>query len=466
MTSDLVSPAGAPDSSITEQLAAYIATIGTTDPPAGAEQLATLHLLDTLASVVACRDLQAGDVARSYARSHSTGEVPILGTRDRATLLDAAFASAIIAHGAEINDFCPAAFVQPGPGVVSTALCLGAARGSSGRDVIRAITAGYEVACRIPRAIGNEHLRRSGVANHSVGSLFGAAVAAGALLRFDERQAVNLISYCAQQASGSWQWLLDVEHLEKAFVFGGMAVHNGLHAALLVEAGFTGVPNALDIPGGWLSGGIRSGVTDDSLKLLVDGLGRQHCLDLVGYKRYPVGGPVQPIVAGTLDLLAAHQLRADEVVSIRVEMPGSASAFDRAHMPALNAKYVIAIILLDRELDFVAAQSLERFRHDPAVHDLMARIEVVHDPAQDTEPRAESARLTARLTDGREIATYVDYVRGYPSHPMEADDVIDKARGLLQRSFDDAQVEAIVETTLAIGSLDTVTPLIAAIERD
>lgn len=467
MSSESVAPsAPAAATAITRRVAGFIAEIDAGEPPPGARELAELHLLDTLASVVACRDLRAGEVARAYARAHAPGDVPVLGTPDRATLLDAAFTSAIIAHGAEINDFCPAAFVQPGPGVVSTAMCLGAARESTGRSVIRAIAAGYEIACRLPRAIGNQHLRRAGVANHSIGSLFGAATAAAGLLRFDAIQAEDLLSYCAQQASGSWQWMLDVEHLEKSFVFGGMAVHNGLHAALLVEAGFTGVPEALDVAGGWLHGGLRAGVDDDSLALLVDGLGQSHCLDLVGYKQFPVGGPVQPIVAGMLDLIATGEFTAADVERIRVEMPGSASTFDQARMPALNARYLLAVILLDGELDFVAAQSLDRFHHDAAVRDLMERIAVVHDPSQDTEPRAESARLTVSLRDGREIGTYVDHVRGYPSHPLDRDEVVDKARGLLRRSFDAARTEHVIETTLGIDGLESVAPIIAAIERD
>src|SRR5690606_16350738 len=119
--------------------------------------------LDTVASIVACRDLQAGEVARRYAAAQGGSGTPILGTEDTASLLDATFASAIIAHGAEINDFCPSAYVQPGPAVVSTALLLGAARDRSGTEVVRAVAAGYEVSCRLPKAIGIDVLRGSGV---------------------------------------------------------------------------------------------------------------------------------------------------------------------------------------------------------------------------------------------------------------------------------------------------------------
>jgi DNA-binding IclR family transcriptional regulator len=47
-------------------------------------------------------------------------------------LPDAVFASAMTAHGAEINDFCPSAFVQPGPAVVSAGLCAAVVDKASG----------------------------------------------------------------------------------------------------------------------------------------------------------------------------------------------------------------------------------------------------------------------------------------------------------------------------------------------
>jgi 2-methylcitrate dehydratase PrpD len=422
-----------------------------------------LHLLDTVASVVACRDLRAGQVARAYAARAGRGDVPILGTDDRASLVDAAFASAIIAHGAEINDFCPSAFVQPGPGVVSTALCTAVDRGRSGAETIRAIAAGYEIACRTPKSIGIEALREAGIACHSIGSLFGVATASAALLRFDEDRSVDLLAYCAQQASGSWQWLLDIEHLEKSFVFGGMAVHNALHAALLVEAGFTGVPDTLDVDGGWLAGGVLAGRDDAGLDTWVDGLGDDFQLDLVGYKRYPVGGPVQPIVQGALALLADRPDRTVE--RIAVSMPGAASTFAAARMPALNAPYLIALIAVDGHLDFESAQSLERFRGDDAVRAVMERISISHDPAQETVPRSESATITIDFADGTHDSLHVDHVRGYPSHPLTADEVIDKARGLLGAHLDDRRVDQVVDHCLGIAALTSVEPLVAAIAR-
>ena len=50
-----------------------------------------------------------------------------------------------------------------------------------------------------------------------------------------------LLDYTAQQSSGIGAWGRDTDHIEKAFVFGGISARGGVTAALLVSAGWTGV---------------------------------------------------------------------------------------------------------------------------------------------------------------------------------------------------------------------------------
>ena len=139
---------------VTTALAAYIAGSGTAAIPATHRELARQHILDTLASIVACRDLEPAVVARKFAIASSgsvtSNAATILGTRERCALSDAVFASAMTAHSAEINDFIPSAFVQPGPAIVSAALALAETRGRSGEAILRAVVVGYELAGRIP----------------------------------------------------------------------------------------------------------------------------------------------------------------------------------------------------------------------------------------------------------------------------------------------------------------------------
>ena len=445
MTSPASTPAGSPPPTSSTPgivaVGAFVAGAATAAFDDHVRELARRHVLDTVASIVACQDLAAARVARRYAlaASASADGTAILGTDDRVGLVDAVFASAMAGHGAEINDFVPSVFVQPGPAVV----------------------AGYELAVRVPRALGTANLRRAGLANHGIGPTFGAAAAAASLLGLPAARVRDLLSCCAQQASGSWQWLLDVEHVEKAFVFAGIGARNGVQAALLVEVGYRGVPGCLDDPAGWLrSGAFRDGDADP--EALVRRLDSPYALADTGYKRHPVGGPAQPAVEALLALLA--EVGPGAVRSVEIAMPGRAGAFRDAAMPALNLRYLAALILTDGRLDFAEAQSLHRMHGDERIAARMATVEVVHDPAQETgtgRGRAESARVRLTLHSGAVAERFVPHVAGYPTHPLLREQVEAKALDLLAPRLGPGRAREVVDACRHLDHLADAGELVA-----
>jgi 2-methylcitrate dehydratase PrpD len=448
-----------PTPPVTPALSAFIANSQAMRIDEETLELGRRHILDTVASAVACRDLEPSVLARKFALDHSgdarRSAVTILGTRSRAAMIDAVFASAMTAHGAEINDFIPSALVQPGPSIVSAAIGLAEKRRLSGLAVLKAVIIGYELAGRVPKALGNANLRVSGMANHGIAPTFGTAATAASLMGLPEDKISHLLTYCSQQASGSWQWLMDVEHVEKSFVFAGMGARAGLQAALFVEHGFRGVRDNLDQPTGFMNQGMFSREGGDlNRRYLIEDLGRRWEMPQTAFKKYPTGGPTQPAVEGLLKLLP--QLNKDTIQSIRIEMPGRWQAFRDAAMPALNLRYLFSIILIDRRLDFVSAQSLERMANDAAVKAFMQKVDVVHDPAQEAGPgqeRTESARVIIVETGGKRHEIYVPYVTGFPSHPMSKAEVEEKARGLLTPTLGAARTSALINRVWGIDRM-------------
>lgn len=90
-------------------------------------------------------------------------------------------------------------------------------------------------------ALKPTHLVPTGRHAGSTGQVFGAAVAAGALLKLTAQQTRYMLSYTAQQAAGITTMFRDPHHIEKAYAMGGMPAHNGVAAALMAAQGFTGV---------------------------------------------------------------------------------------------------------------------------------------------------------------------------------------------------------------------------------
>lgn len=447
-------------------LASYIATSQTAVIAEDVRELARRHILDTLAAIVACRDLEPAVLARRFVMEHSAGtsSAPILGTRERRALLDAIFASGMTAHAAEINDFCPSAFTQPGASIIPATLCLGAVRNVSGEALLRSMIVGYEVACRLPKALGIANLRNAVLANHGVGPLFGSAAAVASLVRLPRERLLHVFSYCVEQASGSWQWLRDVEHVEKAFVFGGMPARRGAECALLVEAGFTGIGDPFKGDPGWLNSSMFTGAASDfNPSYMTEALGERFELPLVAYKRYPVGGPTQPVVELMLELV--KEVPPARVASVRIEMPGRTAAFAAAEMPALNLPYLCSIILADGKLDFVAAQSRERFLNDAKIRAFMPKVEVIHDPKQEAQPRVESARVILRLDDGSTRERFLDHVKGFPAHPFDRKDVENKALELMSPHLGAARAQEICATAWKLEQLNSVRQLVQMIAR-
>ncbi len=94
--------------------------------------------------------------------------------------------------------------------------------------------------------LGPDHVRATHRSAEGTSATFGAVGAAASLARLDEKGMRFALSYAAQQVSGLWSWTRDEDHVEKAFDFAGMGARNGVTAATMVQAGFTGVSDVLD----------------------------------------------------------------------------------------------------------------------------------------------------------------------------------------------------------------------------
>jgi 2-methylcitrate dehydratase PrpD len=193
---------------------------------------------------------------------------------------------------------------------------------------------------------------------------------------------------------------------------------------------------------------------------LVHKLGEEFELPLVAYKRYPVGGPLQPGVEGLLALIKT--VNRDDIVKVDIKMPGSrVNSFSNAEMPALNLRYLSAVILEDGELTFKMAASHERMATD-SIRQRMEIVTLSHDPEQEREPRVESAMVEVTLRSGEKKQVFIEHVLGFPQYPMDRDDVHSKAMGLLVPVLGTEQSEALTDLVWnleKVGDIREIIPL-------
>src|SRR5918999_1397073 len=124
-------------------------------------------------------------------------ECSIVGHPVRTSITNAALANGTIGHGDEVDSTGQQGTGHYAATTVPATLTAGQYVGASGKEFIRALTLGSEVAARFQSVLGHYGTRNQFVA--SVGGAMGAAVSAGVLLGLD-----------TTQMEMPWDWLPQV----------------------------------------------------------------------------------------------------------------------------------------------------------------------------------------------------------------------------------------------------------------
>src|ERR1041384_653557 len=335
---------------IIESLIDYMLAARQAKLPIEVIQKGKSHLLDSLAAIVSGSTLKAGKLGLHHVQRQSgKEECSVLGSNLKTTPIVAAFANGMSAHADETDD--SNSQLHPGCAIVPAALAIAESQTRGGEALLRAVILGYDIGFRFHQAFEPR--------STSFGATFGAAAAAGALAELSELQHSYLISYAAQQASGSRAWVGDDDHIEKAFDYAAMPARNGVTAALLIQSGFTGNRDVLEGD----QGIIKTYAPCDAAKILSE-LGRRFTITSCLIKKYPVGSPMMETVDATLALLAKQPISPAQIEKIIVRIPESgARTVNNRRMPDVNVQYMVAAILLEGKLSFELAHDYGRFQN-------------------------------------------------------------------------------------------------------
>ena len=440
----------ASDDNVTATLAAYVAAARSRALPPEVARDTADRILDTIGAIVSGARLKPGDLAVRFVRQQGgTPEASVCASGLRTSAINAALANGMFAHADETDDFEPVTKAHPGSAVVPAALAVAERDDRSGAEVLRAVAVGYDVCCRFLLALGADAVRGAHRSAEGMSATMGAAAAAASLARLDERQTRYALSYAAQQVSGLWSWERDAEHVEKAFDFAGMGARNGVTAALMAQAGFTGVDAVFDG-----EHNVLEALSPRPRRAeMTAGLGSRFFVSETAIKVFSVGYPIQAPLNSFLELKRVHGLTADNVERIVVRLPADgARIVDNRAMPDVNCQYVIAVTLVDGGLTFESSHSYERMQ-DSRVRAVQARVQLVADQALMDPAAPRSGRVEVTLRDGRTISHFTRHAPGTRENPLDAKAVDEKARSLIAPVLGAARTDAIIAR---VRGLDTV----------
>ena len=430
---------------VIDELSHYMANAADLPIAEEAGHKCRLHLLDTISAAVSGADLLPGRKALAFAQAErGVPESAVITADFRANTVTACFANAMMAHADETDDSHADSRSHPGCCVVPAALALAERKGSTGDALLRAIAVGYDTGTRVVRSFGTQELYHAGHATHAVAGVFGAAAAAGSILRFSPQQFRWLLSYAAQQAAGITAWRRDTEHIQKAFVFAGMPARNGVLAALMVENGFTGVN---DIFSGDRNAYLPFG-KKPAPSILVEDLGREFALMNTTIKKWSVGSPGQPLLDLADQLVKTHKIHAEQIARITLRISVRESVINEVQeMPDINMKHLVSLMLVDRELTFASSHDFARMQ-DSDVLALRNKIDLVVDP----KIAFRKPEVEVQTTGGQVILLHAKDMRGSPANPMTQAEVVEKSLGLVKPKLGESKAHQLVDAVFKLGA--------------
>ena len=318
------------------------------------------------------------------------------------------------------------------------------------------MTLGYDVGTRVLMAMGGPTFSyESHKSSHSIAGVFGAAAAAACAAGLNAQQMRWVLDYTAQQSSGIAAWGRDVDHIEKAFVFGGMPARSGVTSALLVQTGWTGID---DIFSG-ASNFFMAYAPDAKPAILVDKLGERFEIALTDIKKWTVGSPIQ----GPLDAIELIRKRRpfelSEVKHVATRLgPAAAKVVDNRDIPDICLQHMVAIMLIDQTASFAAAHDVARMK-DPEVLRQRAKVELVKDESLSALLPVRVAIVEITLQDGTVLSERVEAVRGTPRNPMTKPEVVAKSRDLIEPILGKGKTDQLIDTVFNIEAVSNIRAL-------
>lgn len=396
----------------TATLAAYVADLKFEDIPDAVLTRAKTLTLDFLGSAIRARSEAESTPSLlkmiAALQLDGKGEATVFGDDRTWTPAVAALLNGALGHSLDFDDTHADSSLHPSAPVVPAAFAIGETVGASGREVLTAIVAGYEVCCRLGNALDPTSHYARGFHPTATAGTYGAAAAAGKLLGLTKDQLIAAFGVSGSQAAGSLQFLVNGAWNKRYQV--GAAAMNGVIAATLAKNEFVGATESVEGKHGLLVG-----YSDDAHpeKAVAD-LGKIYETMKIGVKPYPSCRYTHAAIDALIAMRREHNLTPDQVkrVEIGLHRNGITLTGDAA-----TKRRPESIVGGQFSMFFTGAIALDQGHFgwddysrlgDEAINTLADRFDVVQDARLEGKSHPFGARVSITTENGVHERIYAD----------------------------------------------------------
>ncbi|MEY3695182.1 MAG: hypothetical protein RL083_1007 [Pseudomonadota bacterium] len=408
------------------QLAHFAADLQYDDIPPEVMRRAEDLFVDWVGSALSGKVGRPVQAIESVAREvgPTEGRAEVLLSRRKTTSVFAAMVNAASSHFMEQDDVHNGSVFHPGAVVFPAVLALAQDRGISGKEMMTAAVAGYEVGIRVGEFLGQSHYK----VFHTTGTAgtIAAAVAAGRAINLPPEKMQHAIGSAGTQAAGLWEFLKDAANSKQLHT--AKAAFDGTLSALLSEKGFSGAKQILEG-----AKGMGVGLSQDADPArLTDRLGERWATIETSFKFHASCRHTHPAADAFLSLMQQHQLNADQIATVTtrvhqgaIDVLGQVDEPKSVHQAKFSMGTVLGLLAVYGKAGVYEFN--ECFREDQ-VQAFRRRVRMVLDPEVDAlYPQRWVGKVTITTTDGRELNARVDEPKGDPGNTLSRAEIEQKA---------------------------------------
>jgi 2-methylcitrate dehydratase PrpD len=403
------------------------------DPDSPRDRARSL-LFDYLA--VARRGAGSGPALAARRVIGGGGAALVDGTSLTASPDIAALVNGIAGHCIELDDTYEPASIHPGLVVWPAVLALADERRTQISGLLDAAIAGYDAACALGDLLDPALVYRRGFHPTGVCGPIAAATAAAELLDLNADERANATGIAASTAGGLLEFLADGSWTKPFHA--GHAAANGILAARLAAAGYTGPRGAIDGDRGLLHAFGRR--RDAAVKAWPT---PGHGVSGTAVKAFPCCRYIHGTLDLLLELVTEEDLCADDVESVTCAvLPGGWSLVADPPDEKLQVRstvdaqfsmpFAAALALTHRRAMLEDFENASNLAADLAP--LMRAIHCVRSARIDAAyPGAWGAEVEVRTRAGAVLRRQQDHIKGSPARPLSELELFEKAVGLIGR---------------------------------
>jgi 2-methylcitrate dehydratase PrpD len=401
-------------------LADYVQGVTLDKVPQRDVDVAKLAILDQIGVALAGVGEEPGVKVQAMVDRCTASEATVLGTPRKTTTWLAALVNGTLGHTLDFDD-C-SSFGHPSVVLVPAMLATGETQERSGRELLEAYIAGYEIGEALSRIVPRRPDQFHGLHSTAMFGSLTSATVSGRLLRLNASQQRHAWGIAASQAGG----ITGNFGTHTKPLHGGIASQAGVMAAELAADGYESNPDVLDAPLGYIYSVVAAGRMEgvDSAKATAE-LDRWHIANTWRLKKYPCGYIAQGAIDAALKFRTESGLKLDDITSVEIRVPHLQPYFRVRPQGEFSGKfgyeYPVASAILDGEV--VKKTFSDTAFKRPELQRHLAKFKTLEDPASKDKGVLGVLVIQAK---GKTIEQPIDIPLGDAKRPVPPSHVVDK----------------------------------------